>query len=452
MMSRVRGPRLLIALLTLGSAGFACNAQPTAGGSDASTGADAPGSGEDAVGSTRRALPCDVDQILESRCRGCHSDPPRFGAPMPLVAQADFHAPAKSDPAKDVYQLAIERLADPVRPMPPGGDLPPSERSVLEAWLSAGAPEGSCGAAADAGVGPAVGPEALPCTPSHTFTAHASNSTTGRFPVPPSAGNLYECFTFRSPFNGTEQGIAWAPITDDDRVLHHWILYRTETAQPDNGVMNCQMPRDAIFVAGWAPGGKNFVMPDDIGLELPGPSEWLILQVHYHNVAGYTDANDASGVALCTTPAPRANTAGVYTLGTYGINIPAGAVGYEASHTCGSALTSRLPEPIHILASFPHMHQLGRRFRTEILRGSNTGPSETLVDVPRFNFEDQRNYVHEPPVTLNPGDAIRTTCVYDNPGTTAVRFGERTEDEMCFNFAMVYPIEIFPGRRTCVGL
>jgi hypothetical protein len=106
---------------------------------------------------------------------------------------------------------------------------------------------------------------------------------------------------------------------------------------------------------------------------------------------------------------------------------------------------------VHIIASFPHMHGLGQTFRTDILRNGNENAMETLVDVPRWDFEGQRFYSHEPSVTFNPGDAIRTTCVYDNQTGAPVRFGERTEDEMCFNFVLLYPISLFPNGRTCAG-
>ena len=102
-----------------------------------------------------------------------------------------------------------------------------------------------------------------------------------------------------------------------------------------------------------------------------------------------------------------------------------------------------------MIASFPHMHELGRKFKTDIMRGSNTGPVENLVDITAWNFQSQQFYAHDPPVILNPGDAVRTTCTYDNPTPNNVQFGENTEDEMCFNFVMLYPISLFTGQRQC---
>ena len=91
----------------------------------------------------------------------------------------------------------------------------------------------------------------------------------------------------------------------------------------------------------------------------------------------------------------------------------------------------------------------GTRFTTDIFRGSPTGPRETVVEVDRFDFENQRMYVNDPPIEVRPGDTIRTTCTYANPSDQRVYLGERTEDEMCFNFVMIYPISSIQGDRSC---
>ncbi len=398
------------------------------------------------------SLPCDVDAVLAQNCRSCHASPPRFGAPMPLMTYADTQAPAKSDATQLVWQMMQKRVHATSAPMPPTGPLDAASLATLDAWFAAGAPAGS-GSCGDAGAPPdagAVGPQFLPCTPSQTFTAHAPGSTTG-FQVPETgADNLYECFSFKSPFSGTPEGTAWAPIIGDSRVLHHWILYRTATPQVDGAVGPCNMPNDSTFIAGWAPGGTNYVLPSDIGLEMGGPNDYFILQVHYHNIAHYSDAVDSSGVAFCTTDTPRLHEAGVYTLGTVNINIPPHAQGYSTSGTCASWETAYLPQPVTIISTFPHMHTLGQSIQVDVHRGSDTGPLETLVDVPSWNFENQISYSSSPPFVFNPGDSVTTTCTYNNPGDTAVTFGEATENEMCFAFLLLYPINIFQsGSRSC---
>jgi uncharacterized protein YbaA (DUF1428 family) len=435
-------------LLLLSACGLGCEPAPLESSASTSPSApeqpEPPGSGE--------GLPCDIHAALSTACGACHSDPPKYGAPMSLASLADVQAPAASDPSRSVRELMIERLTAESDAMPPGGDIEEGLRQLLVDWLQAGAPAGdddSCQGSGGAGGSAPVGPDALPCEPTHVFTAHASGESSA-FTVPEvGADNLYQCFSFASPFGDTTQATAWAPIVDDERVLHHWILYRTQTPQVDGAVTPCAMPSDSTFVAGWAPGGQNFVLPDEVGLELGGAEHWYILQVHYHNTAHHDDALDASGVAFCTTDTPREHTAGIVSLGTIAIDVPPHAVSHEETGLCPSWITNYLPGPLTMIASFPHMHELGRKLETDILRDGRQEAVDTLVSVDEFSFDDQRYYAHDPPVLLHPGDALRTTCTYDNPGDTPVGFGEKTEDEMCFNFVLVYPIELLGETRNC---
>jgi len=293
-----------------------------------------------------------------------------------------------------------------------------------------------------------VGPQALDCEVTDTFTAHAPGSAEG-FHVPQAgADDLYQCFSFQTPYDVPTQATAYAPIIDDERVVHHWILYRSKSPQyTDGGVFPCDvnLQLNADFVAGWAPGGQNLEMPDDVGLELAEAGDWFILQVHYNNSAGYDDAIDNSGVAFCAAETPKPNTAGILTVGTVGLNIPPGAVNHDEVGTCGWLATWSWPE-LHVLGGSPHMHELGRAFSTELIRQGNQG-SEMITDVPNFSFENQGMYLNEPEVIIQPGDTLRTTCTYDNPTTSNVGFGEGTGDEMCFNFMLVYPIQEINNRN-----
>ncbi len=454
---------ILVAALALASACAADSApagprdgaiRPTDGG-----GLDARALPLDA-GSADAALPdpetpCAIRSLLAANCQECHSDPPRFGAPMPLVRPEHLRAPAVSDAARSVGALALERVmrTDGSRmPPTPRDALDAAELAALSAWVGEGAPSAAPGTMCEPTPPPTecIGPECLPCTPTHSFRAYGA-SRDEPFDVPAAEGNAYRCFAFRSPFTGSDRAIAWAPIIGDARVLHHLILYRTRTPQAE-GPMPCQMPLDAVGMLGWAPGTGNIELPADVGLELSSGAgdEWLILQAHYWNVAGHTDARDRSGFAVCTVPTPRAATAGVLTLGTTSIAVPARARAYEASGTCPSTATALLREPLHVLADGPHMHARGRRFVIEVLRGGVT--TETVLDVDPYRFEDQRAWWHDPPYVIRPGDAVRTRCIYDNPGAEPAYYGERSEDEMCFDFAVVYPIDAIPAgyARTCV--
>lgn len=440
MASRARALGLISLLLPLS----ACSGGSTTPGTDAGgvdPGTDAgppPPPGAD-------DLPCDAREVVVTHCQTCHAAVPQFGAPMPLIDTADFLAPTPSMPSVPVHQRAAVRIHDGTAPMPPVSQprLSAPELSTLDAWLAAGAPARAAGTTCE-DPPPPPPPDELPCTPTHTFLAHAAGST-DPYTLGPGEPNQNICFIYRSPFSQTQQATAWGPVTDDARVLHHWILWRTQSAQVDGRVGPCNMPGDQQFVMGWAPGGGVYVMPDDVGLELRQTTgdEYLILEMHYNNAAGHTDVTDASGVQVCVTDTPRAQEAGILAFGTTAITLPPRSTGVSTTGTCGSFLTRLLPSPLTVLSSGPHMHQLGTSFRTELLPGGSGAPV-VMVDVDPWSFDDQIAYRYPEPMVINPGDAVRTTCTYSNPGESTVTFGERTEDEMCFNFMMVYPISAIP--------
>lgn len=185
-------------------------------------------------------------------------------------------------------------------------------------------------------------------------------------------------------------------------------------------------------------------MPDDVGLELGKPGDWYVLQVHYNNSAHHADAIDMSGVAFCTADEPREKKAGILTIGSLAIDVPPGAEDHQVTGVCSGFSTFLWPE-LHLLSASPHMHELGRSMKSEVLHLDGT--TETIVDVPAFDFETQGIYPIAPEIVVRPGDTLTTTCGYDNPTDHHVFFGEGTDDEMCFDFVLAYPIDALPDRN-----
>lgn len=404
------------------------------------------------VDTSSGGLPCDVATVLETRCAKCHADPPKFAAPMPLAAHDHLLAPARSNGSLRVIDVLPSRIAaDSPSPMPPVTDPPLSvaERAVLETWVAGGAPRSNeqCEQVREM-----PEPTALPCgEPTHRFVAHAVSDPLDETPfaVAADSGNSMRCFAFRVPDEQLYLRAA-APIIDDARVLHHWILWGSDRALEDGSVFDCNgnMPGDAQFLTGWAPGGGVNVFPDGVALALPEPGGTFILQVHYWNGMELDGIVDRSGVALCADTTPPEHVAAVHTLGTVLIDVPA-----HGTQTVTGWCAPQTTEPIQILASGPHMHRLGTAIRTEILRGGSEANMEMLVEVDPWDFDDQGRRKTE--TTLFPGDVLRTTCEYSNPTANPVRFGEDTEDEMCFNFVVAYPGGSLVGgpgayRNACI--
>jgi len=117
---------------------------PTGGNVGPDAGGPGPSGSGGSIGGTSSGSSayCDLQQMLRTRCDGCHSNPPVSGAPMPLVTYADLLAPARSNPARIVADVALERMQDPVRPMPPAPapHATAAEVSILSNWIAAGSP------------------------------------------------------------------------------------------------------------------------------------------------------------------------------------------------------------------------------------------------------------------------------------------------------------------------
>jgi hypothetical protein len=125
-------------------------------------------------------LPCDVAMMLAANCGGCHSDPPITGALAGLVTYADLMAPSHEMPSQNEAQLSVSRMKNAASPMPPGSLPPASDVTILQNWISAGYPKGSCGAAsADGGANGASSADGGVIVPSSSVFSKAAPFSPG---------------------------------------------------------------------------------------------------------------------------------------------------------------------------------------------------------------------------------------------------------------------------------
>jgi hypothetical protein len=422
-------------------------------------------------------IPCDVQTVLQAKCWSCHGTDALFGAPL-LMSPAAFRATAKKDPTRTVGALAAVRVQDPTQLMPPSGypGLSPAEVAVIQNWASRGnaagpacsVPQGTGGVSSagtggtPSGFGGTTGTGGILTgsggaigsggtiggaggtiggtggTPTGTGAAPAG--TGGTVGVPgevtcykivarqdaanaafsvPTTPDTYINFSYALPWGTKKVHIVSArELIDNSKVIHHWLLYNTAAAGTEGlSTPSIGAHPDASLIVGWAPGNSPPVLPDDVGLGIPGAG--FALEVHYNNTQPTPQA-DRSGVEVCVTEKLRKNEAQISWLGTQNLNK------LQASGTCKPNLTG----PVTILFSWPHEHLQGRHLKTVITRVNGT--QETLIDKP-FDFNSQ--IVYPTPAVINPGDSLTTTCTYAQP----VGFGQGTNAEMCYNFITAYP-------------
>jgi mono/diheme cytochrome c family protein len=359
---------------------------------------------------------CNARAVLQTACQTCHGAEPS-GAPMSLVTHADTQRPSALDASKTVAQAIKARIHDVARPMPPVGNdaLSSQQLAALDAWLDAGAPNGTCDTPDQQAPTPAEEFKwPAECEEFYKIQAHQNGRP---YTV---AANVESNVEIEIPVPwagkgaGPVQALAIKPLTNNKRVVHHWILY--------HGLLD--------FITSWSPGKQPETFPSDVGVYMPTDGSFR-LNMHYNNVGNDKVEQDDSGLEVCLTRKLRPKTATTNMFGPFLFSISG-----EGRTVIESTCTQLGFEPVNIITSSPHMHSYGVAAKFEIIRADGT--VEMLHDTP-FNWEDQKIKPIE--AVLNTGDQVKTTCIYENTTGRTVSFGQSSADEMCFNFARYYPMD-----------
>lgn len=274
----------------------------------------------------------------------------------------------------------------------------------------------------------------------------------------PSRVTSYMCTYHRLPNATKYHVIRSEPIIDQKKYLHHMILYgcTDDFDQSKIGtVEDCASmnPSCTTFMIAWAPGGALVNYPREAGFPIGtgvNAIKYFALQVHYNNVDNDVGKLDNSGMRLGYTSKLRANDLGVLTLGTTGINIPPRTANFSTDlNACPSTCTNQFPTDLTVVGWGYHMHGLGRQISTRIVRNGVEVPNV----VKKFYDYNYQGSMQPHPMTrkIARGDTLLTRCVYDSTSrSNATRFGESTQDEMCFNFVLYYPF--YSTISTCMSV
>jgi len=246
---------------------------------------------------------------------------------------------------------------------------------------------------------------------------------------------------------------------------------------------------DASWVNTWAPGATETLLTQDAGYKLE-PGSLIILQIHYNLLAtdGKPGGSDRSAVRLRLTD----GTPQTRQLETWSVDAPTdlpcaadesgplcdraasiadvtkrfgpdvGGMADDQVEECGQSAPKpgntqtcdhEVTVPMTLFAGFGHMHMLGRSMKVELNPG--TPNAKVVLDVPQFDFDNQRLVKLPSPVEIGPGDTLRVTCTHDAglrkllPQLSKlppryVVWGDGTSDEMCSGIMTVSPHS--PGK------
>ncbi len=293
------------------------------------------------------------------------------------------------------------------------------EKRTLVHWIEAGAPRGK-------GEDPLLGvtplPDAWPLgEPDLVISAPA-------FTVPATGIVDYQFPAVPNPLEEDVWVRAVSVRPGNGKVVHHVLVGTTEELIPEED----EQRLDAVFenyLIGYAPGAESYVYPEDTGV-LVRKGGQIHLQMHYTPYG--REVTDETQVALYFhDEVPKHHLRQQVVMG-WDIAIPPGAKHHEES------AYFEFEREAEIFSLFPHAHYRGSATRFDLEYPDGT--RESLLHVPRYDFNWQHTYTLAEPVTVPAGTRITHTTAYDNstrnpanpdPERT-VPWGLQSHDEMLY--------------------
>jgi thiol-disulfide isomerase/thioredoxin len=202
-------------------------------------------------------------------------------------------------------------------------------------------------------------------------------------------------------------------------------------------------PARAAVLGSYVPGQATRILPEGTAIKIPKGAT-LTFEMHY--TPNGTAMNDKTEVGVKFTSEPE-RAVRTNPLGTLPVFIPAGDPYRKivAEHL--------IEKDSEILSLQPHMHKRGKSWRYELVFPD--GKTQTILAVPRFDFNWQTTYEFKTPVKVPGGTKIRSIAVWDNSRTNPrnpftdppenVPWGFQTDEEM-MNGWLTY-VEVKPGAK-----
>jgi hypothetical protein len=386
----------------------------------------------------------DVAPLLYRNCTNCH----RSGeiGPMSLLTYKDARPWAKSIATRVSNGTMPPWHADPAHgEFLNDRSLKAADRDTIVKWVNAGAPEGN---PADLPKPPAYVDGWQMGQPDAVFTMQED------YPIPPTGTIDYKFFEI--PTNLTEdQWVQAVEVRPGNRaVVHHVIVYMrgaqatprvappftfapgmrrsADAPKPDKApVDNDRAPtRDpGAWLTGYAPGQSMRVYQPGTALRIPAGA---VLTVAMHYTANGKETTDRTRIGVKYASEPPKTQVRVGNLQNENFVLPAGT----SDTRVDAELT--LQQDLTLWSLLPHTHMRGKKW--EVTAIYPDGKSEVILNVPKYDFNWQTDYIFKEPLQLQKGTKIRTSAWYDNSTANKanpdpkkdVYWGDQTWEEMQF--------------------
>ncbi len=368
----------------------------------------------------------DIARIMQANCVECH------------------HSGGVGPFALDSYDAVIEH-AGMIRKQVERGAMPPwfaaalegqthspwandralseRDRADLLAWLASDRPKGD--------VADAPKPRQFPSEwsigkPDAIIAATRPISIKAEGTMP------YQHVTVTTNFPEDRWVRGYEILPTERQVVHHVIVTVFEKGRKVRG--GGEEGSEGYWAA-YVPGNTKQIYPEGFARKLPAGAT-VSFQIHY--TPNGKAVQDTMRMGLLFAKEPPKYVVHTTALPNARLNIPAGA----ANHI--ETAQRKLPTDLNAMAWMAHMHVRGKAFKFEAI--SPDGKTETLLDIPRYDFNWQLRYDYAMPRFLPRGTTIKITAVFDNSSgnpanpdpTKNVRWGQQTYDEMMIGYLEHY--------------
>jgi hypothetical protein len=359
----------------------------------------------------------DVAPIFYTSCVECHR--PTMFAPMSLMTYDDARPWARS-----IKQRVVARAMPPWGADAPHGvfrndpSLTQAQIDTIAAWVDAGAPRGDD---TDLPAKPEFADGWTIGKPDAIFTMEED------FQIPASGTIEYQYL--RVPTHLTEdkwiQAIEIRPGAASQ--VHHVIAF----TQPAGNPLSAGGVLGPTNIGGTTPNKPGITYPAGVARLLRGNHD-IVLQMHYTTNGKEASDRTRVGIIYAKEP-PKKVAAGGMVLQPRFV-IPA----YDGNAEVKGV--TKLQRDTVVMTLTPHMHVRGKDMI--YIAHYPDGTSETLLNVPKYDFNWQITYELATPKVLPKGTEVEVIAHYDNSANNKfnpdpskdVRWGDQTWEEMMIGF------------------
>ncbi|MGI9428068.1 MAG: redoxin domain-containing protein [Bythopirellula sp.] len=363
-----------------------------------------------------------IAHLLQNHCVQCHRD----GDIAPF-ALTDYQEVAGW--AEMIEEVVREQRMPPWHADPEFGEftndrsLTDQEKQDIYRWVADGAPQGD----------PADLPEPreyvtgwqLPEPPDAVYDIQDEP-----FEVQAEGEVAYQWFEVELNFD-EDRWVSGVEILPGNRAVVHHILGFVKQAGDTR-----YSGGDRGFFAAYVPGLRAKMLPAGMAKLLPAGSN-LAFQVHYTPIGSvqfdqskiglvFADRQDVSHRAISSSA----------------LNSKFAIPPHDANHRV-EAKSEPIPWDAQLLSMSPHMHLRGKSIRYGVVYPD--GREETVLDVPRYDFNWQTEYRLAQGLELPPESRIRAVAHFDNSADNlnnpdpekTISWGDQTWDEMMIGYFLI---------------